>query len=254
MEKSLRCAILLIFLIVSVPVYSDNAEESNDQAEVVEEFFYSDNLDELNDQTVTAHELIYLDNLGRLSETEADNDFFYLENPEELNVQAETPDNSIVSRWWDNLGQLNGFRVSIKIGGWNFWHTNDAEYVYSDAIGSIFSGEDGRLYSYPMLGAGARWSPWKFVLINLVLSTSRISLGAGIGTPFGNAGFNITPWIAADMSLTNGIFPVFSFEGGIDLFFNRFLIIGLDFCSSQPFNDKGWKSISYGISFGLKIL
>jgi len=187
MEKSLRCAMLLIFLTVSfsVPVHSNDFES-----------------------------------------------------------------------WWNNLDELNGLRVSLKIGGWNFWYTNDAEYIYSDAIGSLFSGEEGRIYNYPMLGAGARWSPWKFVLINAVVSTSRISLGAGIGFPIGNADFNVTPWIAADMSLTNGIFPVFSVEGGIDLFFNRFLIIGLDFCFSgnQPFNnDKGWKSINYGISYGFKL-
>jgi hypothetical protein len=187
MEKSLRCAILLIFLTVSVPVHSDS-----------------------------------------------------------------------ISSWWDNLDKLNGFRFSLKIGGWNFWHTNDAEYVYSDAIGSLFSGEEGRLYNYPMIGAGVRWSPWKFLLINIVVSTSRISLGAGIGFPFpiGGNGFNITPWAAADFTLTNGFVPALSYEGGIDLFFSRFLIIGLDFCFSgnQPFyNDKGWKSINYGVSYGFKL-
>jgi len=156
----------------------------------------------------------------------------------------------IIESWWNNLDELNGTRFTIKFGGWNFWITNDNEYIYSDLIGSIFSGNEGKLYNFPMFGIGIRWSPWKFIIINGVFSSTRISAGPGIGIPFGNSDFNITPWVAADISFTNGSFPVFSFEGGIDVLLKHPLIIGIEFSYT---NNGEWVSIDYGLTFGIKL-
>ena len=160
--------------------------------------------------------------------------------------------------YWDELDRLNGLRIYAKTGGWNFWYKNDTEYVYSDLTGSLFSGKDGIIYNYPMYGVGFRWALWKFLLVNGVVSTSRLSLGIGIGLPIpvNSLSSSITPWASADLSYTNGQIPAFTFESGIDFLFKHLFIVGVEFgySGNRPFdNFEGWASIDYGINFGIKV-
>jgi hypothetical protein len=142
-------------------------------------------------------------------------------------------------------------RINAFVGGWNFWHKNDPGYIYSDLVGSLFGGNDpGKIYDYPAVGVGVRFPIWKVFILNGAGSTSRISLGAGLGVPLGFDLVNITPWAACNLSWTNGgIEFAPSFEGGVDFAYKRFLL-GFD-CSVIP--TRNWVSLTYGITAGVKV-
>lgn len=169
-----------------------------------------------------------------------------------------------IRSWWDDLDELNGFRITLKVGGWNFWYKNDAQYMSADPIGynigtAIYNEEKSirQSYNMPILGVGVRFPVWKLALLNVTAATSRVSVGAGIGVPIGGYDFNVTPWATAGFSFTNGTFfpPATLLESGIDVLFLKYFIVGGEFVySGNPIGNSGrWNSINYGLSIGAKL-
>jgi len=162
--------------------------------------------------------------------------------------------------WWDNMGEYYGVRISIKAEGWNFWYKNDSDYLYSDPIGSFFSGDfdyiNNQVVNYPIIGASLRFPFWKFFLFQGVITLNRISIGTGIGIPIGNFNFNVTPWGTAGVTFANGTFPALSFDCGIEILLNKYIFFGFEFSYSDnaPLSEsEGWRFINYGLSFGVKV-
>jgi hypothetical protein len=154
-----------------------------------------------------------------------------------------------VESWWENLESLNGLRIAVSIGGWNFWYKEDSEYIYSDMIGSWFSGKAGSVFDGPTVGIQGRFPIWKFVLLNATVSTQRFAVGTGIGIPIPVILNHITPWVAYNLSWTNGFEVAPSFEGGIDFAYKRF-IWGFD---GSIISTEKWVSLTYGITMGIKL-
>jgi hypothetical protein len=157
---------------------------------------------------------------------------------------------NIMGLWWNDVQSLHGLRINAFMGGWNFWYENDPGYRYSDVIGSLFGeNERGKIYNTPIVGIGVRYPVWKVFIVHGAVSTSRISLGAGLGIPLGYDLFNITPWTTYNISWTNGLQFAPSFEGGIDIAYKRFILGG----DMSVIPTKKWISLTYGITAGVKL-
>ncbi|GHU86323.1 hypothetical protein FACS189473_5540 [Spirochaetia bacterium] len=159
--------------------------------------------------------------------------------------------------YWQNAQKSNGLRLHFLIGGYNLWYKDDPGYVYSDLVGSWFSGETGRLFDLPTVGVDLQWTPphLGIFILTAVVATARISFGGGVGIPILiNRASAIAPWVTINLAFANGFTLSSLLETGIEVRNNRFLFgvtaAFLNIFSARP---DDWLSLYYGLSIGIKI-